>query len=64
MGIVWLIFGPSRNALNDQFDLVRHQLIEKVVTDKTHSALVKLTYNCLKERDIALGDREFLNLQQ
>lgn len=53
-----------RNALNDQYDLVRHQLIEKMVDDRTHSALVKLTYHCLKERDIALGDRDFLNLQQ
>lgn len=54
----------ARNALNDQFDLVRHQLIEKMVNDKTHSGLVKLTYHCLKERDIVLNDRDFLNLQQ
>lgn len=53
-----------RNALNDQFDLIRHQLAEKMVNDKTHSALIKLTYNCLKERDCVLGDRDFLNLQQ
>lgn len=54
----------SSNALNDQYDLVRHQLAEKMVNERTQSGLVKLTYNCLKERDIALGDRDFLNLQQ
>lgn len=52
------------NALNDQYDLVRHQLAEKMANDKTHSGMVKLSYNCLKERDIMLGDRDFLNLQQ
>lgn len=64
--------GPPRelfngNALNDEYDLVRHQLMDKslkLVSEKTHCGLVKLTYNCLKERDIALGDRDFLNLQQ
>lgn len=55
---------PFSNALNDQYDLVRHQLMEKMVNEKTHTGLVKLTYNCLKERDIVLGDRDFINLQQ
>lgn len=59
-----VLFYFNRNALNDQYDLVRHQLMEKMLNEKTHSALVKMAYNCLKERDIVLGDRDFLNLQQ
>lgn len=46
--------------MEKSFEIIREQLLKKVSTDRQQDDLLKYAYNCLKQRDKLLQDKEFI----
>lgn len=47
-------------TMEKSFEIIREQLLKKVYSDKQQDELLKFAYNCLKQRDKLLQDKEFI----
>ncbi|XP_059613038.1 inhibitor of nuclear factor kappa-B kinase subunit beta [Phlebotomus argentipes] len=54
----------SGSMLDKYYDKIRHDIIEKRISEESHKDMLRIVYKCLKDRDNILRNRDFTKYQE